>query len=110
MCSCCLRGISAGNPTLDETSALVKPLSFFLGEISVQKRSVLSCCLTSASKNLWVHPSTVPSLLYAILAAAGKWCRDVALVQTHDSLLLLLSTQHLKIIQTATASNPGQTG
>lgn len=89
MCSCCLPGISA---TLDETSALAKPFSFCLGEILVRKRGVLFCCLTSAAKNLWVYPSTFPNLLYATLAAAGKCCRDVALAQTHDSLLLLLST------------------
>lgn len=39
-------------------------------------------------------PGSTPnsSAPHATLATAGKWCRDASPAQTHDSLLLLLST------------------
>lgn len=49
-----------------------------------------------------LHPGTprsAPQLLHTTrntLATAGKWCRDVAPAQTHDRLLLLLSTHSVK--------------
>jgi len=81
--------------TLDETSAMAKPLCFCLGKILVWKRRVLSYCCTSAPRNPWVYPSTPPHPTQPSHQLL-KWCRDVALVQTQDSSLLLLSTRSVE--------------